>query len=66
VAAVRACCLLLLEPVLEAGLREVLSTAECEVRIVENLGTDIAVEPVRDWLGECEVVSTILRAEIFM
>ena len=51
-AAVWACCLLLLEPVLEAGLTEVLSTADGEVRVMENLGADIAVEPVRDWLGE--------------
>ena len=37
-----------------------LSTALSEVRVTENLGADIASEPVRDWLGECEVVSTIL------
>ena len=47
-AAVWACFLLLLEPVLEAGLTKVLSTAECEVRVMENLGADIATEPVRD------------------
>ena len=58
--AVWACCLLLLEPVLEAGLTEVLSTADSEMRVTENLGADIAIEPVRDWLGECEVISTIL------
>ena len=51
---------LLLEPVLEAGLTEVLSTADGEVRVTENLCADIAVELFRDWLGECEVVSTIL------
>ena len=59
-AAVWACCLLLLEPVLEAGLTEVLSTAASEVRVTENFGADIAVEPVRDWLSECEVISTVL------
>jgi len=58
--AVWACCLLLLEPVLEAGLTEVLSTADGELRVTENLRADTAIEPVRDWLGECEVVSTIL------
>jgi len=58
--AVRACCLLLLEPVLEAGLTEVLSTADGEMRVMENLRADIAIEPVRDWLGECEVISTVL------
>ena len=47
-AAVWACFLLLLEPVLEAGLTEVLSTADGEVRVTENLGADIATEPVRD------------------
>ena len=51
-AAVWACCLLLLEPVPEAGLTEVLSTAASEVRVTENFGADIAIEPVRDWLGE--------------
>ena len=50
--AVWAGCLLLLGPVLEAGLTEVLSTAASEMRVTENLGADIAVEPVRDWLGE--------------
>jgi len=58
--AVWACCLLLLEPVLEAGLTEVLSTAASEVRVTENLCADIAIEPVRDWLGEYQVISTIL------
>jgi len=53
-------CLLLLEPVLEAGLTEVLSTALSEVRVTENLGADIASESVRDWLSEFEVISTIL------
>jgi len=51
-AAVWAGCLLLLEPVLEAGLTEVLSTAECEVRVAENLRADTAMEFFRDWLGE--------------
>ena len=59
-AAVWACCLLLLEPVLEAGLTEVLSTANGEVRVTENLCADTAMQFFRDWLGECEVVSTIL------
>ena len=59
-AAVWACCLLL-EPILEAGLTEVLSTAASEVRVAENLCADTAAEPVRDWLGECQVVSTALR-----
>jgi len=58
--AVWAGCLLLLEPVLEAGLTEVLSTADGEVRVAENLCADIAMEFIRDWLGECEVISTIL------
>jgi len=58
--AVRACCLLLLEPVLEAGLTEVLSTADGEVRVTENLGADTAMQFFRDWLGEFEVVSAIL------
>ena len=44
VAAVWACCLLLLEPVPEAGLTEVLSTAASEVRVMENLRGDIAQE----------------------
>jgi len=52
-----------LEPVLEAGLTEVLSTAASEMRVTENLGADVAVEPFRDWLGECEVVSTILSLD---
>ena len=55
-----ACCLLLLEPVLEAGLTEVLSTTASEVRVTENLCADIAMELFRDWFGECEVVSTML------
>ena len=59
-AAVRACCLLLLEPVLEAGLTEVLSTADGELRVTESLCADTAIEPVRNWLGKCEVISTIL------
>ena len=57
--AVWACCLLLLEPVLEAGLTEVLSTADGEVRVTENLCADIAMEFFRDWLGECEVISVL-------
>jgi len=52
VAAVWACCLLLLEPVLEAGLTELLSTAASEVRVMENLRADIAAELFRDCLGE--------------
>ena len=31
-----------------------------EVRVTENLGADTAMQFFRDWLGECEVVSTIL------
>ena len=50
--AVWAGCLLLLGPVLEAGLTDVLSTAECEVRVAENLCADTAMEFFRDWLGE--------------
>ena len=50
--AVWACFLLLVEPVLEAGLTEVLSTADGEVRATENLCANIAIEPVRDWFGE--------------
>ena len=57
--AVWACCLLLLGPVLEAGLAEVLSTADGEVRVTENLRADIAMEYFRDWLGECEVISVL-------
>ena len=59
-AAVWAGCLLLPGPVPEAGLTEVLSTTECQLRVTENLGADIAMELFRDGLGECEVVSTIL------
>ena len=59
-AAVWAGCLLLPGPVPEAGLTEVLSTTECQLRVTENLDTDIAVEPLGDWLDECEVVSTVL------
>ena len=59
-AAVWACFLLLLEPVVEAGLTEVLSTAASEVRVTENLCADIAIELVWDWLGECQVISTVL------
>ena len=62
-AAVWACCLLLLEPVVEAGLAEVLSTAASEVRVTENLCADIAIELVRDWLGECQVVSAVLSLD---
>ena len=59
--AVWACCLLLLfEPVLEAGLTEVLSTAFREVRVMKNFGADTAVELLRHWLGESEVIATIL------
>ena len=58
--AVWACCLLLVEPVLEAGLTEVLSTADSEVRVTENLCANIAMEFFRDGLSECEVVPTIL------
>ena len=53
-------CLLLLEPVLEAGLTEVLSTAASEVRVMENLGADIAMQLLRDRFSECQVISTIL------
>ena len=58
--AVWAGCLLLLEPVLEAGLTEVLSTADGKVRVTENLRADTAMEFFRDWIGEREVISTIL------
>ena len=58
--AVWACFLLPVEPVLEVGPTEVLSTADGEVRVAENLCSDIAMEFIRDWLGECEVISTIL------
>ena len=30
------------------------------MRVTENLRADIAMELFRDWLGECEVISTIL------
>ena len=46
-AAVRARIFLFLEPVLEAGLTEVLSTAFSEVRITKNFGADTAVEFLR-------------------
>ena len=59
-AAVRAGIFLFLEPVLEAGLTEVLSTAFSEVGITKNFGADAAVELLRYWLGEGEVIATIL------
>ena len=54
------CLLLLFEPVLKAGLTEVLSTAFREVRVMKNFGADTAVELLRHWLGEGEVIATIL------
>jgi len=54
-------CLLLLEPVLETGLTKVLRTADHAVRVTKNFFADIAVETFRDWLGKCEIISTILR-----
>jgi len=54
-------CLMLLEPVLETGLTEVLRTADHEVWVTENFFADIAVEIFRDWLGKCEIIFTILR-----
>jgi len=54
-------CLLLHEPALETGLTEVLRTADHELRVTENILADTAVEIFRNWLGKCEVISTILR-----
>ena len=51
---------LLSEPVLEAGLTEVLSTAFSEVGITKNFGADAAVELLRYWLGEREVIPAVL------
>ena len=53
------CLLLLLEPVIKAGLTEVLSTAASKVRITKNFGTDTAVKLFKYWLGEVEVVPAI-------
>ena len=61
-ATVRASCLLLFsEPVLEAGLTVVLSTAASEVRITKNFGADTAVEFLRYRLGEGKVIATIVN-----
>ena len=54
------CLLLFSEPVLEAGLTVVLSTAASEVRVMKNLSADTAVEFLRYWLGEGKVIATIL------
>lgn len=55
-----ACCVLLLEPVLEARLTEILSTAFSEVRVAKNLGADNALQSIGYWFGEGEVIATIL------
>ena len=61
VAAVWAGCLLLFsEPILEAGLTVVLSTAASEVRVTKNFGADTAVELFGYWVGEFQVIATIL------
>ena len=52
--------LLFSEPVLEAGFTVVLSTAASEVRVTKNFGADAAVEFLGYWLGEGEVIATIL------
>ena len=55
-----ACCVLLLEPVLEARLTEILSTAFSEVRVAKNLGADNTLQSIGYWFGEGEVIATIL------
>ena len=51
---------LFLEPVLEAGFTEVLSTAFSEVRVTKNFGADTAAKSFGYWLGKPEVIATIL------
>ena len=61
-AAVWAGCLLLFsEPILEAGLTEMLSTAASEVRVTKNFGTDTAVELFGYRFDELKVVATYLN-----
>ena len=52
---------LLSEPVLEAGLTVVLSTAASEVRVTKNFGADTAVELFGYRFGELKVVATYLN-----
>ena len=54
-------CLLLLKPLLDAGLTEVVSTALGEVRVAENPCAYIAIEPFRDWPGKGVVISAELN-----
>ena len=54
------CFLLCLEPVVEAGLTEVLSTAFSEVGIMKNSSADITVEPLRHRVSKLEVITTKL------
>ena len=54
------CFLLCLEPVLEAGVTEVLSTAFSEVGIMKNSSADITVESLRHWTSKLEVIATKL------
>ena len=59
-ATVWTCCVLLFEPVLEARLTEVLSTAFSEVRVTKNFGADSALQSIGYWSGEGKVIATIL------
>ena len=52
--------LLFPEPVLEAELTKVLSTAFSEVRYTKNFGADTAVKSFGYWLSKPEVIATIL------
>ena len=49
-----------LEPVIEARLTEVLSTAFSEVRVSKNFGADTALKSFRHWFSEVEVIATKL------
>ena len=60
-AAVWACCFaFLFEPMFGARPTEVPSTAFSEMGITKNFGADAAVELLRYWLGEVQVIATIL------
>ena len=52
--------LLFSEPVLEAGLTEVVSTAFSEVGYAKNFGADTTAKSFRYWHGKAEVIATIL------
>ena len=55
------CLLLFSEPVLEAGLTVVLSTAASEVRITKNFGADSAIELFWYRFDELQVIATYLN-----